>query len=298
MTGKLINFNSFLKDKSSNSSSLFDSLLRISHLKSQRFIFYIDGKILYNTEKLKNILSEISLLRTLGIFTIIISDFNEELNFYLNTIYQESDIKSFLDPSSIVEMIIFQKYTKYISDMINSIGGCSIAISGKDGNMILGEKIEHEDLYSLYKIDLLQKINSYAVPSSINENNLLYFIEDSNIIPVICPVCSGKGNKVYFSDSILFVNFLLKNMPANRAIFITEDIDLSDFNANTISSTQLSSISTSNLFLKKVFSSAKNAFDFDPDYIHIIDSNKSNIFDEISMTNINSLLIYNDHHSI
>ncbi len=101
----------------------------------------------------------------------------------------------------IIEMVLCGSINKKIVQHINSAGGSAIGLCGKDGNLIKAEKISttlREN--GSNNVEKILDMGFIGIPTEINPD-ILFFIEESDFIPVIAPIGHGKDGETYHIDA-------------------------------------------------------------------------------------------------
>lgn len=135
----------------------------------------------------------------------------------------------------VVEMVLGGKVNKEIVAQINRHGGKAVGLSGKDGGLILAEK-----LHIVYRKDentppeiidpgLVGQVTSVD-PVIINT------LTEKGFIPVIAPVGAGKSGETYNINADLVACSIATALSAGRLILLTDVDGVLDASGNLISS--------------------------------------------------------------
>lgn len=135
----------------------------------------------------------------------------------------------------VVEMVLGGKVNKEIVAQINQHGGKAVGLSGKDGGLILAEKLQ-----IVYRKD-------ENTPPEIIDPGLVGRVTDINpaiintlagkgFIPVIAPVGAGKMGETYNINADLVAGSIAAALSAGRLILLTDVDGVLDASGNLISS--------------------------------------------------------------
>ncbi len=173
------------------------------------------------------------LLKQLGINPVIVHDGEYEINSVLKMLGMDSKFVNGIrltdkDTMKIIEMALCGLVNKKIVQHINSAGGSAIGLCGKDGNLIKAEKISttlKEDRSN--NIEKILDMGFIGRPTEINPD-ILFFIEESDFIPVIAPIGHGKNGETYHIDADSTASTIAIAVSASKMITFSdtgEEID-------------------------------------------------------------------------
>jgi len=179
----------------------------------------------------------------------------------------------------VVEMVLGGKVNKEIVAQINRHGGKAVGLSGKDGGLILAEK-----LHIVYRKDENtppEIIDPGLVGQVTNVNPLIInTLAEKGFIPVIAPVGAGKSGETYNINADLVACSIAMALSAGRLILLTDVDGVLDISGNLISSIDSSAIGKmvddkiiSGGMIPKIECSVK-ALNNGVDKVHIINGKK------------------------
>lgn len=135
----------------------------------------------------------------------------------------------------VVEMVLGGKVNKEIVAQINRHGGKAVGLSGKDGGLILAEK-----LHIVYRKDenTLPEIIDPGLVGQVTKVNPLIIntLAEKGFIPVIAPVGAGKSGETYNINADLVACSIAMALSAGRLILLTDVDGVLDASGNLISS--------------------------------------------------------------
>jgi acetylglutamate kinase len=136
---------------------------------------------------------------------------------------------------NVVEMVLVGKVNKEIVKLLNSVGGNAVGLSGKDGNLIVAEKINHVEYLQEVKAPEIIDLGFVGRVKKVNPeilNNLL----ESNFIPVIAPVGIGEDWEAYNINADLVAGEIAAALKAEKLILLTDVEGIKDRDGKLIKS--------------------------------------------------------------
>lgn len=133
----------------------------------------------------------------------------------------------------IVEMVLAGAINKGIVSAINAEGGNAVGLCGKDGNMVLAERVRlkkhNPQTKDIEEID----IGFVGDPVSVNPAVIINVAQDE-LIPVIAPVAPGADGLTYNINADTFAGAIAGAMDAARLLFLTDVPGVLDRNGRLI----------------------------------------------------------------
>ncbi len=168
---------------------------------------------------------DITLLQTLGIHVVLvhgggpqIGKFLEQLN--IPTRFVEGLRVTDQRTMDIVEMVLAGKINKEIVNLINSAGGRAVGLSGKDGRLIEGQKVEfyrprEDEPPEIIDIGLVGEV------TGVN-TELIRTLLDQHFLPVIAPVGVGEQGETLNINADLVAGAVAGALGAAKLILLTD----------------------------------------------------------------------------
>lgn len=146
------------------------------------------GNAMINEELKNYVMSDIVLLRQIGIKVVLVHGGGPEINETLKKMNIPSKFSGGLrvtdaDTVNVVQMVLAGKVNKDLVNLIENSGGKAIGLSGIDGHMIEAEKMNDELGY----VGEITGINAKPILDTL----------DAGYIPVISTIGCDKQNNVY-----------------------------------------------------------------------------------------------------
>ena len=121
----------------------------------------------------------------------------------------------------VVEMVLGGKVNKEIVHLINQQGGKAIGLSGKDGQLLMAQKMKlfksrgPEDPPELIDIGMVGEV------VEVN-TEIITTLEDHHFIPVIAPIGVGKKGRTYNINADLVAGKVASALKAQKLILLTD----------------------------------------------------------------------------
>ena len=123
----------------------------------------------------------------------------------------------------IVEMVLSGSINKAIVQAIHNAGGQAIGLSGKDGKLIVAERVSDKDIGFVGNI---VEVNG----------RILKDISDSGYIPVIAPLAAGVDGTAYNVNADTAAGSVAKALMAEKLVLLTDVPGVLDADLKPISS--------------------------------------------------------------
>jgi acetylglutamate kinase len=192
-------------------------------------------------EKLKHdFAKDITLLKFIGINPVVVHGGGPQINNVLKRMGIETKFVQgmrFTDEETmdVVEMVLGGKVNKSIVALISGEGGKCVGLTGKDGGLIVAEKMQ-----------ILQKIDENKPPEILDPGmvgrvveirpEIIKTLSEKGFIPVIAPVGVGKNGETYNINADIVASEIASSLNAGRLILMTDVDGVLDKNKNLISS--------------------------------------------------------------
>jgi acetylglutamate kinase len=169
--------------------------------------------------------TDIVMLKYVGIYPIIVHGGGPEINQMLKNLNLSTEFKrgqrvTDKPTMEVVEMILSGKVNKQIVSLIQSKGGKSVGISGRDANLALAEitKIEVEDELGNIHLEDLGLVGKIT---KVNPSLLEALCKDG-FIPVISPVAEDQAGQALNINADIMAGAIAKALQAEKLILLTD----------------------------------------------------------------------------
>ncbi len=233
-------------------------------------------------ESLKSAFAQdIVLMKYVGIRPIVVHGGGPQINeimekMGLKPVFIEGQRVTDEETMNIVEMVLVGKTNKNIVSLINKAGGKAVGLSGRDGTLLLAEKMA---IYRYTGNDKPPEIIDIGKVGKVKQVNpeILYTLIEKGFIPVIAPVGIGTDGEAYNINADLVAGSLASALAAEKLIYLSDIEGVKDERGHLISTLYLDEID--NLIEKRVvkggmipkLKSAKKALLSGVKKVHIID---------------------------
>ena len=121
----------------------------------------------------------------------------------------------------IVEMVLAGSINKEIVMAINAEGGKAVGLSGKDGNMVVAEKVRRTEIDPDSNIEKVIDLGFVGEPKRVNRA-VIDMLLGAELIPVIAPVAPGADGETYNVNADTFAGAIAGALNAARLLFLTD----------------------------------------------------------------------------
>lgn len=195
------------------SAVLIEALPYIKKFFNKVVVIKYGGSFLHNKIVRDKVLQDIVFMRYAGMKPVLVHGGGPDINKRLK---EENIETKFVDgfrvtsgkAISIVDDVLME-INKELVDEINAYDGEAFGLSGKENNMI--QVVQREATQDLGFVGAITGINTTVVKRLI----------ETNIIPVICPVGKGPGNKIYNINADEVASNIAVALSAEKFVLMT-----------------------------------------------------------------------------
>ena len=199
---------------SERSEILVQALPYIQKYQNKTVVIKYGGNAMINEELRDAVMTDIVLLRSVGVNVVLVHGGGPEISEMLNRIGKESrfvDGLRYTDKETIdvVQMVLAGKVNKHLVQLISKHGGKSIGLCGLDGDMIKARKYTKADIGSVGE---LTEINTDVINHTL----------ENKYIPVISSVATGENGEVYNINADTAAASLAAALHAEKLLLMTD----------------------------------------------------------------------------
>ena len=199
---------------SERSEILVQALPYIQKYQNKPVVIKYGGNAMINEELRDAVMTDIVLLRSVGVNVVLVHGGGPEISEMLNRIGKESrfvDGLRYTDKETIdvVQMVLAGKVNKHLVQLISKHGGKSIGLCGLDGDMIKARKYTKADIGFVGEI------------TEINTDVINHTLENK-YIPVISSVAAGENGEVYNINADTAAASLAAALHAEKLLLMTD----------------------------------------------------------------------------
>jgi len=192
----------------------------------ETFVIKYGGHAMGDESLAETFARDVALLKQVGINPIVVHGGGPQISEMLNRLNVKA---SFVDglrvtdrqTVEIVEMVLSGSINKQIAAAINRVGGKAIGISGKDADLMKAKKLHRTQRDPDSNIERILDLGFVGEPDSVNARVLDTFLQ-SDVIPVIAPVASGRNGETYNINADTMAGAIAAATQARRLLLLTD----------------------------------------------------------------------------
>ncbi|OAG28225.1 acetylglutamate kinase [Thermodesulfatator autotrophicus] len=142
---------------------------------------------------------------------------------------------------SVVEMVLVGTVNKSIVGLLNRHGGRAVGLSGRDGEMVVAEKMKiyrysgedrPPEIIDIGRVGKVKKINPEVIET----------LMEKGFLPVIAPVGVGPDGEAYNINADLVAGAIAGALKAEKVIYLTDVEGVKDEKGQLISTVSISQV--------------------------------------------------------
>ena len=189
---------------------------------------------------------DVILMKTVGVNPVVVHGGGPQISDLLKRLGKES---RFIDgmrvtdseTMDIVEMVLGGLVNKEIVNLINSLGGQAVGLTGKDGDLIRARKLHvNRDDPVLEKSEIIDYGHVGEVESI--DPRIVQLLDSEAFIPVIAPIGVGKDGQTYNINADLVAGGLATTLNAEKLILLTNTAGVLDKEGRLIGTVKASNV--------------------------------------------------------
>ncbi|MBN1501230.1 MAG: acetylglutamate kinase [Spirochaetes bacterium] len=199
---------------------LMESFPYIKEFYGKTFVIKYGGNAMTEENLKYSFAQDMVLLKYVGINPVIIHGGGPQINDLLSKVGKESRFESGLrvtdsETMEYAEMVLVGQVNKEIVKNINLAGGKAVGLSGKDGNLIIAEKLFHYNNNEKIDIGLVGDVKH------IN-SDIIETLENKRYIPVIAPIGVDENGNTYNINADTVAGKIAESLKAEKLILLTD----------------------------------------------------------------------------
>jgi acetylglutamate kinase len=215
-----------LPDVHTRAEVLTQALPHMQRYDQQIVVIKYGGHAMGDPEAAEDFAEDVVLLEQSGVKPIIVHGGGPQIGRMLDKLGIKSEFKDGLRVTDaatveVVEMVLAGLINKQIVGWISAEGGKAIGLCGKDGNMVIAEKVTRTIADPGSNIEQNVDLGFVGEPKQVNRE-VLDAILKAELIPVIAPVASGTDNHTYNVNADTFAGAIAGAMKAKRLLLLTD----------------------------------------------------------------------------
>jgi acetylglutamate kinase len=207
---------------------LVEALPYIQQFSTKTIVIKYGGHAMVDDKLKRDFANDITLLKFIGINPVVVHGGGPQISKVLSAMGITSTFirgMRYTDDATmdVVEMVLGGKVNKDIVARINQEGGRAVGLTGKDGNLILAEKMK------IYVQDDREKPPEIIDPGMVGDvvsvnPEIIHTLTAKGFIPIIAPVGIGKNGETYNINADVVASRIAASLEAERLILLT-DVD-------------------------------------------------------------------------
>lgn len=184
------------------------------------------GHAMGDADLAKAFARDITLLRQSGVHPVVVHGGGPQIGSMLDRLGIQSEFRAGLRVTDkatveIVEMVLAGGINKEIVHTINAEGGRAVGLCGKDGRMVVVEKLRRTMVDPDSNIEKIVDLGFVGEPKHVDPTVLKLVLKE-DLIPVIAPVAPGVDGETYNVNADTFAGAIAGALNAKRLMFLTD----------------------------------------------------------------------------
>ncbi len=213
---------------------LTEALPYIQRFTGKTIVVKFGGNAMVNEELKRSFARDIVLMKLVGMKPVIVHGGGPQIGELLAQLNIESHFVNGMRVTDsktmdVVEMVLGASVNKEIVNLINSVGGRAVGVTGKDGELIQARQMKVTHKSPEMEAPEIIDIGHVGEVAAINID-VVNMITDSDFIPVIAPIGVGKDGASYNINADLVAGKLAEVLQAEKLMLLTNVAGLKDKN--------------------------------------------------------------------
>jgi acetylglutamate kinase len=215
-----------VKESVERAEILLEALPYIRRFYNKTIVIKYGGHAMEDQELKDMFARDVVMMKFIGINPIVVHGGGPQIGALIKRLGKDSKFVQGMrvtdeETMDIVEMVLVGKINKEIVSSINQNGGKAVGLSGKDGNLILAEKLY---LTEENPTDNTKKIIDIGLVGKVKEINasLIMGLAGDGFIPVIAPTGVGDRGETYNINADMVAGAIAAALTAEKLILLTD----------------------------------------------------------------------------
>jgi acetylglutamate kinase len=225
---------------------LIEALPYIQRFKNATVVIKYGGHAMVDEELKRNFALDVILLKYVGLNPIVIHGGGPQISELLKNLSIQSEFVDGMRVTDqktmdVVEMVLVGKVNKEIVALINQHGGQSVGLSGKDGHLIMAEKMKYIKIKGDNQPPEIIDMGMVGKITTI-DNRILLSLMEGQFIPVIAPVGAGENGETYNINADLVAGHIATSLQARKLILLTDTEGVLDKDGRLVSTLKMEEV--------------------------------------------------------
>jgi acetylglutamate kinase len=219
---------------------LIEALPYIRRFSGKTVVIKYGGHAMVDEKLKQDFANDVILLKTVGVNPVVVHGGGPQINEVLDAMGITSTFirgMRYTDNATmdVVEMVLGGKVNKDIVARINREGGRAVGLTGKDGGLILAEKMK---IYHQEDESKPPEIIDPGMVGDVSQVNpeIIHTLTARGFIPIIAPVGIGSRGETYNINADVVASKIAAALNAERLMLVTDVDGVLDPDKNLISS--------------------------------------------------------------
>lgn len=212
-----------MKEVIAKAEVLLDALPYIRRYQGKTMVIKYGGHAMTDEDLKRSFAQDVVLLKVIGINPVIVHGGGPQINDLLKRLNIQSHFVRGMrvtdQPTMEVVEMVLGKISKEIVSLISHHGGKAVGLSGKDGDLILANKLsvttEQDGKRSKVDIGMVGEVR--AVNPTV-----IQALDRGDFIPVIAPVGVGQNGETYNINADVVAGKIAESLGAEKLILLTD----------------------------------------------------------------------------
>jgi acetylglutamate kinase len=227
-----------VKDWVNNADILTGALPYMQKYNGSIIVIKYGGNAMADIALVESFCNDIVFLKQSGLKPVIVHGGGPQIGSMLERLGIKTKFESGMritDESTleVVEMVLAGRINKNIASKINSAGGKAVGISGKDGSMIIAEKLTNRKSDNESNIEKIIDLGYVGFPKKIN-NGIIETLINNDFIPIIAPLGIGVDGKTYNINADTAAGAIASSLKSKRLLILTDVEGVLDSEKNLV----------------------------------------------------------------
>jgi acetylglutamate kinase len=233
------NQGSAMTETSETARILSEALPFLQRYDDQVIVVKFGGHAMVDQKLAQQFARDMVMLKVCGLNPVVVHGGGPQINKMLDKLAVKAEFREGLrvtDPETmeVVEMVLSGSINKSIVASIQQAGGRAVGISGKDGSLMIAERLTKTKTDPVTGVSTTIDFGQVGEPARINIE-ILKTIMKSDAIPVIAPIGVGWDGDTYNVNADTAAGAIAVALNAKRLLLLTDVAGVLDKNKQLIS---------------------------------------------------------------
>jgi len=206
--------------------TIVEALPYLQRYAGKSFVVKYGGHAMGSPELQRGFAEDIVLLKAVGINPVVVHGGGPQIGSMLKRLGVESTFVGGLrvtdaETARIAEMVLAGSINKEIVSWIGAAGGRAVGLSGKDGGLVVAEKVTGREADPHQGIERHVDLGFVGEPAHV-DRSVLDTLMGAGIIPVIAPIASGEDGQTYNVNADTMAGAIAAALGASRFFLLTD----------------------------------------------------------------------------